>query len=206
MDEFDNRLRSRLVALAESAKASETGQSDVVRSHHRTRNEFPIGVLTLAVVVAGVILLIRPGVESGPAAPVGSSSLMQTLAATTEPSLRSTAAASASQAPTVALASPLPPGGVSKADAVRLAGDHTHFFTIVSAEAGAFRDLNRDPNIGPGYPIRPDRWVWAVTYLGNVTICSPVGVCYSPRPEMLTIYLDYFTGEFLATDGVSAAP
>ena len=78
--------------------------------------------------------------------------------------------------------------------------------TFVSASAGLFRDLNIDPHIGPGYPVKPDQTVWAVKFAGEVTICDPLGACFSPRPGITAVYLDYETGDFLSAGGVTPAP
>ena len=99
-----------------------------------------------------------------------------------------------------------PSGGIPQARALELARDHTTFTTFVSAAAGLFRDLNITPGVGPGYPIKPDQIVWAVTFSGDVTICSPVGNCFSPRPGIIAVYLDYLTGDFLSSATNAPAP
>ena len=48
------------------------------------------------------------------------------------------------------------------------------------------------------------KYVWAVTFAGNITICDPNGVCYSPRPSTTTVYLEYATGAFRTSDTFSA--
>ena len=89
--------------------------------------------------------------------------------------------------------------------AIALAEPHKSLTTTFkSAVAGRFHDINTNPNIGPGFGIKPDQWLWAVTYKGDMTICSPSpGACQSPRPGTLTVFLDYFTGDFLGSAGYS---
>jgi hypothetical protein len=186
----------------EEGTSSQLPHDVVVRDPKvRTRTALPAGVLALAVVVivAGVAILPRLGGPSGPAAPttpVQSPSAL--LTPTTTP-----LAATPSLVP-----SPLPSGGISKERAIELAGPHSSLTTFVSAEAGRFSELNRDANIGPGAPVKPEQWVWAVTYEGDMTICAPIpaGSCLSPRPGSLTIFLDYFTGDFLMSEGLSPSP
>ncbi len=81
-----------------------------------------------------------------------------------------------------------------------LARLHSNLATLVSVQAGRFRNLNPDPGIGPGYPIKPDDLVWAVTFAGDVTICNPLGTCYSPRPGTTTVFLDYLSGDFRTSE------
>jgi hypothetical protein len=96
--------------------------------------------------------------------------------------------------------------GVSEATAIELARGHTSFTTFVSASAGLFRDLNIQAGIGPGYPVKPDQSVWAVTFSGEVTICGPIANCFSPRPGINAVYLDYLTGDFLSSATNAPAP
>ncbi len=108
--------------------------------------------------------------------------------------------------PSISVA-PLPTGGISKTQAIEVAAKHSALgVTFVSAEAGHFSTLSKNPNIGPGNPIKADQWVWAVTYRGDMTICNPLGSCLSPRPGTTTVFLDYFTGDFLESEGLSPAP
>jgi hypothetical protein len=72
--------------------------------------------------------------------------------------------------------------------------------------AGPFRDLNIQAGVGPGYPVKPDRSVWAVTFSGEVTICGPTANCFSPRPGINAVYLDYLTGDFLSSATNAPAP
>jgi hypothetical protein len=99
----------------------------------------------------------------------------------------------------------MPPSFISQQRAIELARGHSSLTTFVSVRAGRFGDLNTDANIGPGFTIRPDDLVWAVQFLGDMTICSPLGACLSPRPGTTTVYLDYATGDFRAADGESPA-
>jgi hypothetical protein len=53
---------------------------------------------------------------------------------------------------------------------------------------------------------KPDQLVWDVRFAGDMTICTPIGVCYSPRPGTLDVFLDYVTGDFLLSSGYAAGP
>ncbi len=97
-------------------------------------------------------------------------------------------------------------GGITSAQAVERARSHTSMDEFVSAFAGTFRDLNVDPYVGAGAPVKPDDLVWAVTFAGAMTICSPAGTCQSPRPGIQVVFLDYRTGAYLMVEGVSPAP
>ena len=197
MNDFDARLRSRIIGLADAASQPDgrdlnhVGATPRAPARTRTRTTLPVGVLTLAVVlVAAMAILPHLGAQPGPAA--------ATLSLPGTPSSLVTATPMMTAAP---IPSPLPSGGISKERAIELAGSHTPFTTLTSAVAGRFRDLNTDPNIGPGYPIKPERLVWAVSYQGDMTICNPLGTCYSPSPGTVTVFLDYTTGDFLASEG-----
>jgi hypothetical protein len=113
--------------------------------------------------------------------------------------------AAASVALTASLASQ-PSDGISEARAIELARDHTSLTNFVSASAGPFRDLNIQPGVGPGFPVKPNQIVWAVTFSGDVTICSPMGNCFSPRPGIIAVYLDVLTGDFLGSATNAPAP
>lgn len=100
------------------------------------------------------------------------------------------------------------PTEVSQDRAVELAGEHTTLPTLVSVKAGLFADLNTEPGIpgiGAGYPIQPGELVWAVTYSGETIVCPPAGACRSPRPGTVTVFLDYATGAFRASQTLSPA-
>ena len=97
-----------------------------------------------------------------------------------------------------------PASSISKDRAIELAREHTTATSLVSVTSGPFAALNTDSRIGAGYPIAPDDLVWAVTFAGNITICDPNGVCYSPRPSTTTVYLEYATGAFRTSDTFSA--
>ena len=99
----------------------------------------------------------------------------------------------------------VPSFSISEARAIELARQHTTLSTVVSATTGRFGDVNSDPNIGPGYPIKADDIVWAVKFSGEISICNPLGVCESPRPSLTTVYLDFATGTFLTSDTFSPA-
>jgi hypothetical protein len=100
---------------------------------------------------------------------------------------------------------PLPSSAISEDRAIRLAREHSSLTTFVSAAAGRFADLNADPNIGPGFPVKADDLVWAVTFTGDMTICNPLGACPSPRPGTVTVFLDYQSGAFRTSESYSRA-
>jgi hypothetical protein len=105
---------------------------------------------------------------------------------------------------------PGPSGGISADSAVALARTHVTMTTLVDVSAGTFATLLGSPgrDHGVGAPIgaaSPDRWVWAVTFSGDIAICNPLGSCLSPRPATGTVYLDYFTGDFLESSTMSPA-
>ena len=103
----------------------------------------------------------------------------------------------------------LPPGGITPERAIALALEHNSLQTFVSATAGTFEVLNIDPlNTGPGIGVQRDQLVWAVKFAGDMTICppSPGSPCWSPRPGIQVVYLDYHTGAYLMVLGSSPAP
>lgn len=95
-----------------------------------------------------------------------------------------------------------PTGGIDRDQAVTFARDHVAMTTMT----GAFVERHVAPTGetagGPGAL----RWVWAVSFSGDVTICNPLGACLSPRPATSTVYLDYMTGSFIETSTDSSAP
>jgi hypothetical protein len=99
----------------------------------------------------------------------------------------------------------MPSSSVSEQRAIELAQAHTSSTTLVSVRSGRFADLNTDTNVGAGYPIKPDDLVWAVQFSGDITICNPLGTCYSPRPSTTTVFLDYATGDFRTAETFSPA-
>ena len=102
-----------------------------------------------------------------------------------------------------------PTGGISEAQAIALAHQDNSLQTFESATAGAFADLNIEPqNTGPGIGVKPDQLVWAVKFAGDMTICppSPGAACMSPRPGIQVVYLDYHTGAYLLVEGSSPSP
>lgn len=115
-------------------------------------------------------------------------------------------------APPAPTPTPPPSGGISRERAIELATAHSSARTFVTAEPGRFGDL---ATVGPGSAIAADRWVWAVTFAGEVTVCPPVAessigatpapdACSSPSLGKTTVTLDYFTGEFLSAESTSA--
>lgn len=97
----------------------------------------------------------------------------------------------------------LPAGGISENRAIALADSHTSPDSVfVSASAGRFVDLEIDPGAGRG--VEPNRLAWAITYMAQMTICPPNGgSCQPPQAGTLVVYLDFYTGEFLLSEGVS---
>jgi hypothetical protein len=102
----------------------------------------------------------------------------------------------------------LPPG-ISRDQAVNLARSHVGpDVSFVEADAGPFAALDAHPSgTGPGSDPKPSDLVWAITYSAEFTICPPGGTaCESPRPGYVVVYLDYRSGAFLMSEGVSPAP
>lgn len=105
-------------------------------------------------------------------------------------------------------------GGIPLEQAIELARTHSSLTTFVSASAGPFGNLAGGSNIGPSYAITLDQLVWAVAFVGDMTICPPLAApsgpgtpapaaCWSPRPGQTVVYLDYRTGDFLTAAGYS---
>jgi hypothetical protein len=108
--------------------------------------------------------------------------------------------------PAASEGSPMP-SGVTRDAAIAAARTHVSMSTVAGASAGTFADLDADPqHTGPGNGIEPDRLVWAVRFGGDITICTPLGDCWSPRPATSVVFLDYATGDFLTTETLSPAP
>lgn len=101
----------------------------------------------------------------------------------------------------LATPAPAPSGGIPADHAVAIAREHVPpRLALVGVRAERF-----EPGAGATTETgAPNRWVWAVTFSGDVTVCSPSGSCLSPRPGTSTVYLDYFTGDFLTT--VASSP
>ena len=59
--------------------------------------------------------------------------------------------------------------------------------------------------------IPADGYVWAVTFDRTVVICPPPGPsganpCWSPRPGVSVVILDYLTGAFIQSDTTASRP
>jgi hypothetical protein len=93
---------------------------------------------------------------------------------------------------------PLPPGGISRDQAIAIAEQHVNFPTVEQAVVGRVGDLDLTGN--PPNGIKPDRLVWRVSLIGSLEVCAPVaGPCSTHSPIMISVFLDYYTGEFLFT-------
>jgi hypothetical protein len=91
-----------------------------------------------------------------------------------------------------------------------MARTHVTTKTLVDATVGTFATLLPSPvrDHGVGAPVgeaSPDRWIWAVTFSGDITVCNPSGRCFPPRSATTIVYLDYFTGDFVESSTRSPA-
>jgi hypothetical protein len=76
--------------------------------------------------------------------------------------------------------------------------------TFAKATAGLYGDF--PPELRDATP-DPGRAVWAITYDSTATPCNPMGTgCESPRPGTVTVFLDYYTGDFLESAGFFPKP
>jgi hypothetical protein len=97
-------------------------------------------------------------------------------------------------------------GGIPRDQAIALARSHlAPDWTFIDAEAGTFARLDSEPQqTGPGSDVKPTDLVWAVTFTGSMTICPPNGApCFSPRPGIVVVYLDFRSGALRMTEGSS---
>jgi hypothetical protein len=93
---------------------------------------------------------------------------------------------------------PLPPGGISRDQAISIAQEHVNFPTVEQAVVGRVGDLDLTGN--PPNGVKPDRLVWRVSLIGSLEVCGPeAGPCSTHNPIMISVFLDYYTGEFLFT-------
>jgi hypothetical protein len=97
---------------------------------------------------------------------------------------------------------PSPTGGIDQGQAITSARDHVAMATMTGAVVESQGAMPGESSGASGTP----RWVWAVSFSGDVTICNPLGACQSLRPATSTVYLDYMTGSFIETSTVSSAP
>jgi hypothetical protein len=90
---------------------------------------------------------------------------------------------------------PLPSGGVSEERAYELANSHVEGGQRLAAVAGRFGDFSLNATFGT-HGISPDQWVWEVIFAETRT-CDPTSVCASTAMGQVTVFIDYYTGEFL---------
>ncbi len=90
---------------------------------------------------------------------------------------------------------PLPPGGISRDQAIAIAKEHAVSATVVDAVVGPVGNLSTIVN-PPGLGIKLDRPVWKVSFIASG------GERYGRTfgPTMISVFLDYYTGAFLFTD------
>jgi hypothetical protein len=70
---------------------------------------------------------------------------------------------------------------------------------VEEAVVGRVGDLSLTGN--PPNGIKPDRLVWRVSGIGSIEACGheAAAPCSTPFPILLSVFLDYYTGEFLFT-------
>lgn len=191
MDDFDTRLRARLLRLADAAASAEPSVRPRLAPAPRMRAVLPAGAIVAAVVLVAAILLLPQLAGLGPSA--GTSPTPSAPVATPTPS-----------------ASTLPSDGISRAKAIALSSQHvSDRMALVSAESGRFSDVELLVPGGVGdRSIAPDRWVWAVIYQGEIIICPPLPAPSASAGQVelaacagfqgsTTVLLDYVTGDFL---------
>jgi hypothetical protein len=112
---------------------------------------------------------------------------------------QSPSAAVATAPQTASPSSQLPPGLPVEAAKAKAAAVAPLEATFAKATAGRYGDFPPDLRDGT---VDPDRAVWAITYDSTGTVCYPgSSVCESPRPGAVTVFLDYYTGDFVGTAG-----
>ncbi len=108
-------------------------------------------------------------------------------------------ASTATAAPTESL-----PPGISRATAEAIASGAAPLGARLSiTTAGRYGDFSIERQYAN---LDSARLVWGVKYESIATPCYPGGACESPRPGTVTVFLDYSTGEFLASVGYFPMP
>jgi hypothetical protein len=99
----------------------------------------------------------------------------------------------------------LPTGGLTRDQAVAkvredFAGSEVTIGQLIWAASGPFAGVSNGLLAGA---VKPTRLVWALRFDAlSGPICPPDGAaCLSSRPGVFTIFLDYYTGESLASGG-----
>ena len=106
--------------------------------------------------------------------------------------------------PAASLSSQLPPGLPVETAKAKAAAYAPLNATFSKATAGLYRDF--PPELQDSI-VDPNRAVWGITYDSIATPCYPGGsVCESPRPGAVTVFLDYYTGDFLESGGSFPKP
>lgn len=95
------------------------------------------------------------------------------------------------------------PDAITESEAQSIAGDHVvPDASYVSSTSGRFGDLYTNPR-AVIEPTLSNRTVWAVKFSSIFDICPPDGSVCDRRPGTTTVYLDYYTGEWLRTSAFS---
>ena len=120
------------------------------------------------------------------------------------PSQATTSTTVATAAPAASPSSQLPPGLSLDAARTKAAAYAPVNATFAKATAGLYGDF--PPELQDSI-VDPGRAVWGITYDTVATPCYPGGsVCESPRPGTVTVFLDYYTGDFLESGGSFPKP
>ena len=140
----------------------------------------------------GLIVGLMCFALAGCASPNVTASPAQPAPATTAPGATATAASSSHRQ------------GISAAQARQIADGYAPLTaTFERAVSGNYGGLSGGLAEGPSGPIATATMVWAVTYSNTVTICDQgtPPTCDPPRRGTATVYLDYYTGRYIAVLG-----
>lgn len=199
----DDALRSMLTTRAERASA---GAADEVMRAVRAEVREPRQGATFSVLP--VLTGRSPVVGAGFAAAAMIAVLVMVVVATRPPTAAPSASsiASAIAAPTAASVgtpspSPSLPAGLTQRQAVQIAAAHVQTLPIdplnalISATAGAYRDVALGGAVGPAPSIPPSQLVWAVTFdTGWYCTSGMPGHC---GVAQATVFIDHATGAYL---------